>query len=47
MIFACSSAAMRNSVARSFCSRERSSASISAAVFPVAHTMKMNPKRLK
>ena len=45
VIFACSSAAMRSSVARSFGNRARSSASISSAVFPVAQTMKMKPKR--
>src|SRR5216110_2280643 len=39
VIFRCSSAAMRNSFAGSFCSRSRAIASISSADLPVAQTM--------
>ena len=43
VIFSCSRAAFTISVSRSFARRSRQMSSISAALLPVAHTMKMNP----
>src|ERR1035438_3761067 len=42
----CSSAASYSSEASSFCSRRRRISKISVDVFPVAHTIKIRPKRL-
>ena len=47
VIFSCSAAAIPISVSRSFPSRAWQSSNISSALFPVAHTMNINPNLSK